>query len=60
MDIKNFILKKKQRKAIKGCDDISIWMALPHHCPKCHFATDNLTDYTTHLENHLKRRFTQI
>ena len=56
MDIKNYILKRKQLKAIKKEVDISYFLSLPYHCPKCHFGTDTLSAYTTHLENHLIKK----
>lgn len=36
----------------------SFFLSLPFHCPKCHWGTDTLTEYVTHLESHLikKRR----
>lgn len=44
MDKKNYI------------GDINYYNQLPYHCPKCHWRTDELTAYTTHLENHLIKK----
>ena len=57
MDIKNYLLKKKQLKAIKQTDgDLNFYIQLPYHCPKCNWGTDTLSEYTTHLENHLIKK----
>ena len=57
MDIKNYLLKKKQLKSIKQSDgDLNFYNQLPYHCPKCYFGTDTLSEYTTHLENHLIKK----
>jgi len=56
MDIKNWLLKRKQLKAIKEADDFSYFSSLPFKCPKCHWGTDELTAYVTHLENHLIKK----
>ena len=56
MEIKNSLLKKKQLKSIQINDEGSYFNSLPFHCPKCHWGTDNLSDYTVHLENHLTKK----
>ena len=58
MDLKNYILKKKQLKSMRRNDEGGYFTSLPFHCPKCHWGTDNLSDYTTHLENHLIKKKT--
>ncbi len=57
MNLKNYFLKKKQLKALRKTKmDINFYISMPYHCPKCYWATDNLSDYTIHLENHLIKR----
>nr|BDI55163.1 MAG: hypothetical protein [uncultured archaeon] len=59
MDIRNYFLKKRQLKAMDKKNyigDINYYNQLPYHCPKCHWRTDELTAYTTHLENHLIKK----
>lgn len=56
MDLKNYLLKKKQLKAMKRNDESSYFVSLPYHCPKCHWGTDSLKGYVTHLENHLIKK----
>ncbi|MFX0023754.1 MAG: hypothetical protein ACFE9S_15615 [Candidatus Hermodarchaeota archaeon] len=55
MDLKNYLLKKKQLKSMQKNYDSSFF-SLPFHCPKCHWGTDTLTAYVTHLENHLIKK----
>lgn len=57
MNLKNYFLKRKQLKAIrKTTMDINFYANMPFHCPKCYWATDTLSGYTEHLENHLIKR----
>jgi len=56
VDLKNYILKKKQLKSMRRNDEGSYFDSLPFHCPKCHWGTDTLSTYTTHLENHLIKK----
>ena len=41
---------------MRKSDDFSYFASLPYHCPKCHWGTDTLTAYVTHLENHLIKK----
>lgn len=56
MDIKNWLLKRKQLKSILYNDDYSYFSGLPYKCPKCIWGTDELTAYVTHLEEHLIKK----
>lgn len=56
MDLKNYLLKKKQLKSMRRNDKDGNFISLPFHCPKCHWGTDTLTAYATHLENHLTKK----
>ncbi len=56
MDVKNWRLKRKQLKSMKLNDDLNYYLSLPFDCPKCYWATDNITDYVNHLENHLGKQ----
>ena len=56
MDLKNYILKRKQIKSMRKNDEGGYFAILPFHCPKCHWGTDTLSRYTTHLENHLIKK----
>lgn len=56
MDIKNYFLKRKQKKALNNEYGAEYFTILLYHCPKCIWGTDVLTCYVTHLENHLIKR----
>ncbi len=57
MNLKNYFLKKRQLKSMqKSKMDINFYLLMPYHCPTCYWATDNITTYITHLENHLKKK----
>jgi len=56
MEVKNWILKRKQLKSLKEADDCGYFLSLPYKCPKCHWGTDELTAYVVHLENHLIKK----
>lgn len=56
MDIKNFLLKKKQVKAMEILDGFGDFIRLRFHCPKCHWGTDDSNAYITHLVNHLTKK----
>ena len=54
MNLKNYFLKKKQLKAMQKTEgDLDFYLQTSFRCPKCYWGTDELTAYTTHLENHL-------
>lgn len=55
MDFKNWRLKRRQIKSMEKNIDNIYFMNLPYKCPKCHWGTDELTPYVTHLENHLSK-----
>ena len=56
MDIKNYFLKRKQKKALEKENDYAYLASLTYHCPKCLWGTDELNAYVTHLEAHLTKR----
>lgn len=58
MNLKNWVLKRKQLKAIQKEDEGSfqVFLQMPYKCPACHWRTDELTAYVTHLEGHLIKK----
>ena len=56
MDVKNWLLKRKQLKSLEVNGDYSAFLSLKHHCPKCHWGTDELKPYIVHLENHFIKK----
>ncbi len=56
MDFMNWLLKRKQIKAMNENEDNAYFLRLPYHCPKCIWGTDELTAYVSHLENHLTKK----
>jgi hypothetical protein len=62
VDLKNYLLKKKQLKSMRRNGEGFYFTSLPFHCPKCHWGTDTLKAYVIHLENHLikKKRSVRI
>jgi len=56
MDVKNWILKRKQIKSLEINDEFGFFQSLAFHCPKYHWGTDELKPYIVHLENHLIKK----